>query len=118
MVDALRAPPPEAVLWLGPVSINLDRWRVEYDGRNIELTRGEKRVLAALVARKGQVVTSMEICAMSTQWGYRVSQSRGSLRVHVYRLRRVFRELGAPDMIGSVWGHGYIAREPAHGAGA
>jgi two-component system cell cycle response regulator CtrA len=102
----------EAILHLGPIAIDLDRMIVQIHNSTVRLPPGEKRILAMLIRRKG------EVCRPAALWRFAITTDRepsdisATVKVHVSRLRARLRAAGAPDMIGTVWGVGYIARDP------
>lgn len=107
----------EAVLFLGPVAVNLDRWQASMNGQVIDMTPGEMGLIAALTVRKGKLVSAADVRALAQQRGRKLATSPASLRVFICRLRKTLRATGAPEMIGHVRGHGYIARDPAPAEG-
>jgi two-component system response regulator MprA len=45
-------------------------------------------------------------------WGYDFGMSSNTLRVYVGYLRRKLEDVGARQLIQTVWGVGYVLREP------
>ena len=103
---------PSAILHLGPVSVNLDTRAIAVNRNPVRFPPGEAAMLAALIRHKGRVVvpTALYIAAQGTDGP---ATSMATVKVQVCHLRQRLRQAGAPDMIGTVWGMGYIAREPA-----
>lgn len=103
---------PSATLHLGPVSVNLDTKTVAVNGNPVRFPPGEAAMLAALIRHKGRVVvpTALYIAAQGTDGP---ATSMTTVKVQVCHLRQRLRQAGAPDMIKTVWGMGYIAWDPA-----
>lgn len=104
--------PIPAVLHLGPIAIDLDQMIVQVNNTTLRMPPSEKRMLALLIRRKGTALRPSEL------WRYAVTTDRepsnigDTVKVHISRIRARIRAAGVPDMIGTVWGVGYIAREP------
>jgi len=90
---------------LGPVSLNTAAQEVQVDGRSIELTAFEYRVLEYLMLRAGQVVSKTEL----TEHLYEQDYDRDSnvLEVFVGRLRRKLDPEGRYKPIQTLRGRGY-----------
>jgi len=95
-----------AELTCGPVALDTRTGRVTVDGRPVELTSYEYRVLAYLMHRKGQVVSRTEL----TEHVYAQDFDRDSNTIEVF-VGRLRRKLGV-DLIRTVRGLGYRADEP------
>jgi len=86
-------------LRVGPLQLNLDSHEVLVGGRQAHLTGKEYAILELLVLRKGM---SLKI-----------------IDVFICKLRKKLATAGADNLIGTVWGRGYMIREPSIGhAGA
>jgi two-component system response regulator MtrA len=93
---------------LGPLTVDLDARRVTVEGRDVDLTRVEFDLLAALAKRPGAAVPR-ERLAEQVLDPERDGTER-TLDVHVSRLRK---KLGvAADCVATVWGVGYRLAEP------
>jgi two-component system response regulator MtrA len=107
----LRRPALEraGVIEVGPLRVDGAQRTASLHGKELELTRVELDLLAALARRPGEAITR--------QWLVRnvLDPSRDggerTLDVHVSRLRR---KLGEPGLVETVWGIGYRlgARRP------
>lgn len=95
-----------AELSCGPVVLDTRTGRVCVDGRPIELTGYEYRVLAYLMHQKGQVVSRTEL----TEHVYAQDFDRDSNTIEVF-VGRLRRKLGV-DVIRTVRGLGYRADDP------
>ena len=87
----------------GPLVIDHQRYSVELDGRPLTVTLMEFRILAALVAAKGRVLTRSQL--MEQTMGMDAVVGDRNIDVHVATLRRKLGE--ARDVIQTVRGVGY-----------
>lgn len=95
--------PAKSVLKAGPLVIDPQRYTVELDGQPITLTLTEFRLLAALAAANGRVLTRNQL--MDQAIGLDVIVTDRNIDVHVTMLRR---KLGsARQLIQTVRGVGY-----------
>jgi len=76
--------------------------------RTEALTPTEFRVLAALVARPGEVVRRREL--VSAAWPDRAIVNENTLDAYIGRLRRKLRALGVDERIDTARGVGYVLR--------
>ena len=99
-----------SVLRLGPVELSLDRHEVRVNGQKLAVSRRECGVLELLFLKQGVILnknaflnhlyTGMEEPEMKT------------IDVIICRLRKKLAVAGVPNLIDTVWGCGYILREP------
>jgi two-component system, cell cycle response regulator CtrA len=99
-----------SVLRLGPVELSLDRHEVRVNGEKLPVSRREFGVLELLFLKQGVILnknaflnhlyTGMEEPEMKT------------IDVIICRLRKKLAVAGVPNLIDTVWGCGYILREP------
>jgi len=89
-------------------------YEVSRDGRQLELTRTEFRLLELLLRHPRQVMTRDVI--FDRVWDYDFGPSSNSLEVYVGYLRRKTEAGGEPRLIHTVRGVGYVLREPPEGA--
>lgn len=100
--EAKNAPEQEFIQ-AGPISIDKQRHRVEIEGEEISLTLTEFRLLAAIVAGRGRVLTRDQL--ISKALGVDAVVTDRTIDVHVTSLRR---KLGsARNYIETVRGVGY-----------
>lgn len=94
---------------LGPVTLDLDGYRVTVAGRPLDLTFKEFEVLRFLASRPGRVFTRPTL--LREVWGYDFYGGTRTVDVHVRRLRA---KLGPEHegLIETVRGVGYRAAEP------
>ncbi|MHC4955598.1 MAG: response regulator transcription factor [Planctomycetota bacterium] len=93
---------------LGPLRIDTARRAVVVDNQDVSLTRSEYAVLEYLVARRGRVVSKIEL--LDHLYGGEAAASENAVEVLVHQLRK---KLSGPlgigaDVIRTRRGHGYI----------
>lgn len=81
-----------------------------YDGAEVSLTKKEFVLLQHLLTRKGTVVTHTEI--MDKVWDVNLDIFSDVLKVVISRLRRKLEAAGAPPLIHTIRGVGYMLKEP------
>ncbi len=101
--------PAEATATIGPIGIDASQHTVTVDGRAIELTLTEFKLLAELVRAQGRVRTREML--LSEVWGYDAEVISRTVDTHVRRLRE---KLG----MGAAWlktvrGIGYRIQDPS-----
>jgi two-component system response regulator MtrA len=93
-------------LRVGPIEVNVDQASVRYDGKEIQLTRTEFRLLCELAFQVNRVVTREQL--LQRVWGYDYFGDTRLLDVHVRRLRcKVEPDPGVPRHLLTVRGAGY-----------
>jgi DNA-binding response OmpR family regulator len=100
------ADPRAGVLAIGPLEIDVERFRVALGGREVALTRQEFRLVELLARHPGRVFTREQILDVAWEEGGAVTDR--TIDAHVKQLRRKFAGL---DLIETVRGIGYRARE-------
>jgi two-component system response regulator MprA len=103
-----RAPGPAAEPH--PLSLVLDpaAHAVAHEGVGVPLTPTEFRLVAALVARPGEVVRRGAL--VSAAWPEGAIVHDNTLDAYIARIRRKLREVGSPTSISTVRGVGYVLR--------
>jgi two-component system, cell cycle response regulator CtrA len=96
---------------LGRLELNLDSREVTIDGRDIHLTGKEYSILELLVLRKGMVLTKEAF--LNHLYGGMDEPEVKIIDVFVCKLRKKLARAGADGIIGTIWGRGYMIREPA-----
>ncbi len=96
-----------STLSLGPISVDTDRHEVSVDDAPIRLTLTEFRLLAALVAAPGRVLTRQSLISRAIGPGITVTER--TVDVHVASIRKKLGEHGG--MIKTVRGVGYRLSE-------
>jgi DNA-binding response OmpR family regulator len=92
---------------VGPLVIDLEKHEVQADGRLIELTATEFRILQLLATRRGRVLTRNQI--LDVLWGHEKIVVDRTIDVHIRNLRE---KLGpAAALLKNVRGVGYKVEE-------
>ena len=93
----------EQILEFGPILMNLEAHEVSIDGKIINLTALEFKLLKHLLKRKGRVQTRDQL--LGDVWGYSSEVTTRTVDTHIKRLRE---KLGEPgDLIQTIRGVGY-----------
>jgi two-component system, OmpR family, response regulator MprA len=98
------------VLQFGELELDPDLHAARYADKVIELTRTEFQLLELLMLNPRRVLSSELI--YDRVWGYDFGRSGNALRVYIGYLRRKLEAAGAPRLIQTVHGVGYVLREP------
>ncbi|HEY6430514.1 MAG TPA: response regulator transcription factor [Acetobacteraceae bacterium] len=98
-------------LRIGSMELNLDSREVTVSGRQVHLTGKEYAILELLVLRKGMVLTKEAF--LNHLYGGMDEPEMKIIDVFVCKLRKKLAMAGADHLIGTVWGRGYMIREPA-----
>lgn len=101
----------QPTLRCGPVTLSLDSREVDVAGRRVHLTGKEYAILELLVLRKGMVLTK-EVFLNHLYDGMDEPEIK-IIDVFICKLRKKLAEAGAPNVIGTVWGRGYMVRDPS-----
>jgi two-component system alkaline phosphatase synthesis response regulator PhoP len=80
-----RHDPPDAMLRLGPIVVDLNRHTVANDGQDVKLTAKEFLLLQYLLEHRGRVLSRDLL--LGDVWGYRYTGGTRTVDVHVRRLR-------------------------------
>ncbi|WP_433662955.1 response regulator transcription factor [Nocardia sp. CA-128927] len=100
---------PGAQVRVGQVQIDLAGHRVLAAGTPVDLTKREFEVLAMLADNPGIVLGREQI--LSTVWGYDFATDTNVVDVFVSYLRRKLETPGAPRVVHTVRGVGFVLRE-------
>jgi DNA-binding response OmpR family regulator len=114
-VEALlrRSAPPKTVPQRysdGILEIDFAALEVRADGRPVELTALQLRLLTALVRHRGQVLSADQLLELAWDDGL---GRRDRVKLYIGYLRRSFREHGVELPVETVRGFGYRYRPPA-----
>ncbi len=99
----------QPVLRCGPLQLNLDSREVQVSGTGVHLTGKEYAILELLVLRKGMVLTKEVF--LNHLYGGMDEPEMKIIDVFICKLRKKLAEAGAPSVIGTVWGRGYMVRD-------
>jgi DNA-binding response OmpR family regulator len=91
------------------ITLNLDEKNAQRNGRVIELTATEFRLLEYLMRNPRKVLSRMDI--LEKVWGYDFNMNTKSVDVYINYLRKKLDEAAAGRVIHTVVGMGYILKE-------
>ncbi len=89
------------------VRLDLARSLAAYEGRSVELTKNEMRILALLMRRGGEIVSREDI--MMELWNSDAFIDDNTLTVNMNRLRKTLASIGVNDYLTTHRGQGYSA---------
>ena len=101
----------QPTLQVGPLNLNLGSREVTVEGRTVHLTGKEYAILELLALRKGVVMTKEAF--LNHLYGGIDEPEVKIIDVFICKLRKKLAQAGATDLIGTVWGRGYVLRDPA-----
>ncbi len=97
-----EAPPPQEVVSIGPVEVDLRRREARHDSQPVALTTREFDLLAFLANNAGLALSRQQL--LDGVWGADWYGDERTVDVHVAQLRKKF----GPDLpLATVWGVGY-----------
>ncbi len=88
------------------VTLNVLSSKIEYEDKEIELTKNELKILYYLMINKGKIVSRVDI--MEYLWDSAMFVNDNTLTVNITRLRSKFENIGISDFIKTKRGQGYI----------
>jgi len=100
----------QPTLRVGSLQLNLDSREVLVSGKPVHLTGKEYSILELLVLRKGMVLTKEAF--LNHLYGGMDEPEMKIIDVFICKLRKKLAQAGADNLIGTVWGRGYMMREP------
>ena len=101
----------QAVIQTGRMIVNLDSRSVEVEGRSVNLTGKEYQILELLSLRKGTTLTKEMF--LNHLYGGMDEPELKIIDVFICKLRKKLSEaLGGDNHIETVWGRGYVLRDP------
>jgi len=109
-----ESPGRAARLALGPVEVDTATRQVRVEGKGVQLTLTEFRLLSTLLQARGRVLSRADLMARAMGPGVLVTER--TIDVHITALRRKLGEAGG--LIRTVRGVGYRASEGAEASGA
>ena len=105
----------QSVINTGDLCVNLDTKTVEVNGARVHLTGKEYQMLELLAMRKG--TTLIKEMFLSRLYGGLNEPEVKIIDVFICKLRKTFANAsGGTDYIETVWGRGYVMREPRENA--
>jgi two-component system cell cycle response regulator CtrA len=100
----------DQTLRAGPLEMDLKSHDCKVNGRHVHLTGKEQAILQLMMTRKGMVLSKEAI--LTHLYGGMDEPEIKIVDVFVCKLRKKLASAGSPNLIGTVWGRGYILREP------
>ncbi len=101
----------QSVIHTGRIAVNLDAKTVEADGQAVHLTGKEYQMLELLSLRKGTTLTKEMF--LNHLYGGMDEPELKIIDVFICKLRKKLAEAtGGENYIETVWGRGYVLREP------
>jgi two-component system response regulator MprA len=106
---AVEEPDAAETMRLGDLTLDLRSRTVRRGAVLLDLTRTEFNLLQALLERPGQVLTRGQL--FERVWGYDLDRSSNSLDVYIGYLRRKLEPAGAPKLVHTIRGVGFVLRD-------
>ena len=104
----------QSVIKTGTVAVNLDAKTVDVDGKTVHLTGKEYQMLELLSLRKGTTLTKEMF--LNHLYGGMDEPELKIIDVFICKLRKKLAEAtGGANYIETVWGRGYVLRDPGPG---
>ena len=100
----------QPLLRIGNLQLNLDSRDVAVNEQPVHLTGKEYAILELLVLRKGMVLTKEAF--LNHLYGGIDEPEMKIIDVFICKLRKKLAQAGAGNLIGTVWGRGYMMRDP------
>jgi two-component system cell cycle response regulator CtrA len=102
----------QSIIKTGDVAVNLDAKTVEVDGQRVHLTGKEYQMLELLSLRKGTTLTKEMF--LNHLYGGMDEPELKIIDVFICKLRKKLASAtGGQHYIETVWGRGYVLRDPA-----
>ena len=101
----------QPTLRVGKLQLNLDSREVLVSGMPVHLTGKEYSILELLVLRKGMVLTKEAF--LNHLYGGMDEPEMKIIDVFICKLRKKLAQAGEGNLIGTVWGRGYMMRDPS-----
>lgn len=98
---------PSRVISHRGLTLDLASGQAQYQGKSVELSRNEQRILDVLMSNPGVIVTRQEL--MCELWDTDAFVDDNTLTVNVNRVRKALASLGVPDdYLTTKRGQGYL----------
>ena len=103
----------QSIIQTGPISVNLDARTVEVDSKQLHLTSKEYGIIELLSLRKGSTLTKEMF--LNHLYGGMDEPEVKIIDVFICKLRKKIDKMmpDAGGCIETVWGRGYVLRDPA-----
>lgn len=102
-----------AIIRVGEIQLNLDTQHIEVAGRPLQLTGKEYQILEFLLVRKGATVTKNNF--LNRLYSGMDEPEEKIIDVFMCKIRRKLQDILGPvgrEYIETIWGRGYVLREP------
>ncbi len=106
----------QSVIKTGDILVNLDAKTVEVNNQRVHLTGKEYQMLELLSLRKGTTLTKEMF--LNHLYGGMDEPELKIIDVFICKLRKKLQHSAGAHHIETVWGRGYVLREPHEGAAA
>lgn len=103
----------QSVIQTGKLTVNLDTKTVEVDGQRVHLTGKEYQMLELLSLRKGTTLTKEMF--LNHLYGGMDEPELKIIDVFICKLRKKLQAAAGQHYIETVWGRGYVLRDPLEG---
>ena len=100
----------ESVIRTGKLAVNLDTRTVEVDSKPLHLTSKEYAILELLSLRKGSTLTKEMF--LNHLYGGIDEPELKIIDVFVCKLRKKIQDMASENYIETMWGRGYVLKEP------
>lgn len=100
----------ESIIRTGRLSVNLDKKTVEIDGQRVHLTGKEYAMLELLSLRKTTTLTKEMF--LNHLYGGMDEPELKIIDVFICKLRKKLASISGENYIETVWGRGYVLRDP------
>jgi two-component system, cell cycle response regulator CtrA len=100
----------QPTLKVGPLQLNQESRQVTVAGRQVHLTGKEYAILELMVLRKGMVLTKEAF--LNHLYGGMDEPEMKIIDVFICKLRKKLAQGGVDNIISTIWGRGYMVREP------
>ena len=106
----------QSIITTGPIMVNLDARTVEIDGKQLHLTSKEYGIIELLSLRKGSTLTKEMF--LNHLYGGMDEPEVKIIDVFICKLRKKIEKMSGDsgNCIETVWGRGYVLRDPAESA--
>lgn len=106
----------ESIIRTGKLSVNLDKKTVEIDGQRVHLTGKEYAMLELLSLRKTTTLTKEMF--LNHLYGGMDEPELKIIDVFICKLRKKLASISGENYIETVWGRGYVLRDPEDESGS
>ena len=100
----------QPTLRIGDLQLDQDSRDVTFEGRPVQLTGKEFAILELMVLRRGMVLTKEAF--LNHLYGGMDEPDMKIIDVFICKLRKKLAQAGAAHLIETIWGRGYLVREP------